>query len=1055
MHRPNRRTEFIRKLTVCALAFLFCAASFVRAEILPFKAYTTSEGLAHDRVNRIVRDSRGFLWFCTSEGLSRFDGYEFKNYTQDDGLPHRAVYDFLETRSGEFWAATLDGVVLFNPSGISAREQETDEDKTNPPMFRTFRPPDLKTAPSTWEINDLMEDRDGKVWAASSHGLYQLTKEQDDWHLARFDVPPAAARRIEEFNALLQDGAGAVWAATALGLYRILPDNAGVQTINEKLIAMMMIEDREHRIWVGSKGGDEAESGVHVFAYESGPPPPPPREIRAYHKRDGLSDEAWMNALLETEDGQIYIGVGNGLCEFTPQADQSLPQFRALSNEGVVALGEDSSGNIWLSTNSSGVRRFARRGFVNFDEPDNLLGKKIGSIVAGSDGETYILASGFKINRFNGKGFDVVSPRKMIAGNWGTGQITFRDHLGAWWVAGANGLQRYPAVGKMEDLAATEPLKTYTTKDGLFTNGVFRLFEDSRGDIWISTIGSVVDTAMRWNRATDTFQGFTARDNFPENNGPTAFGEDRAGNIWIGFYAGGLIRYRAGKAEVFTAADRLPAGYIHNIFTDSAGRVWVATSGGGVVRFDHPTSEEKPVLTNLTTRDGLSSNQATCVTEDNFGRIYISTGRGINRLNLQNGRIKIFTKADGLPENIVTQCRRDSSGALWFGTNNGLARYVPIAEEQSKPPPIFLSGLRVNGNSIRKLSELGETEVKNLDLASDQRQIQVDFFALGFGSGEALRYQYKLNNEDWSAAGGQRTVNLDRASGSYVFQVRAVNADGIVSENPALLSFTIARPIWQRWWFLLLLTLAIVGAIYLVYSYRLRRLLELEKVRTRIATDLHDDIGASLSKIAILSEVVHQRVVPVAPGSAEINEPLEEIAGTSRELVDSMSDIVWAINPERDHLSDLIQRMRSLAGELTEYADIGLRVKLTGIEEDADLPLGADLRREIYLIFKETVNNMVKHSACDMAEVSFGVENDNLIVSVKDDGKGFTPATNGNGAATRGGNGLPNMKRRAANMNGSYEITSEIGIGTKVVLRVPLQTGLRWRYSLKNLYRKN
>jgi ligand-binding sensor domain-containing protein/two-component sensor histidine kinase len=1055
MRRLKPRTEFVRKLTVCAAACLFFAVLSVRAEILPIKSYTTSEGLAHDRVNRIVRDSRGFLWFCTSEGLSRFDGYEFKNYTQDDGLPHRAVYDFLETKSGEFWAATLDGVVLFNPAGVSNREKIS-QNKTDAPMFRTFRPANLKTEPATWAITDLMEDRDGKVWAASSHGLYQLVKE-DDWQLRHFDVPPAAEARIEEFTALLQDSTGAVWAATAVGLYRILPGNAGIQTVSKKLSVMMMLEDKERRIWVGSKDGKEPELGLHLYAFDAGEDAP--REIRVYRKRDGLSDDYWINALLETADGRIFVGIGNGLCEFTPQTDPNLPQFRTLSNEGIVALGEDPSGNIWFSTNSSGVRRLAQGGFVNFNESDNLGSKKIGSIISGSDGETYVLSSGFKINRFNGKGFDVVTPRKMIPGNWGTGQITFRDHLGAWWVAGSPGLQRYPPVGKMEDLANTEPLKTYTTKDGLFTDEIFRLFEDSRGDIWISTIGDVINTVMRWERATDTFHGFTTDDNFPARNGPTAFGEDRAGNIWIGFYSGGLIRYHKGKAEVFTAADNLPAGYIHNIFTDSVGRVWVATSAGGVVRFDHPTSEEKPVLTNITTRDGLSSNQATCVTEDNFGRIYISTGRGVNRLDLQTGRIKIFTKADGLPENIVTQCRRDTRGALWFGSSNGLARYIPAAGEKSAPPPIFLSGLRVNGDSIKKLSELGETEVKNLDLAADQRQIQIDFFALGFGTGEALRYQYKVNNEDWSAPGGQRTVNLDRSPGSYLFQVRAVNADGITSENPATVSFTIARPFWQRWWFLLLLTLLIVGAIYLVYSYRLKRLLELERVRTRIATDLHDDIGASLSKIAILSEVVHQRVAPVAPDDAEINEPLEEIAGTSRELVDSMSDIVWAINPERDYLSDLIQRMRSLAGELTEFADIGLRVKLAGIEEDANLPLGADLRREIYLIFKETVNNMVKHSACDLAEVSFGIENDNLVVSVKDDGKGFVPATNGNGAngtaATRGGNGLPNMKRRAANINASYEIASEIGKGTTVVLRVPLQTGLRRRYSLKNLYRKN
>lgn len=291
----------------------------------------------------------------------------------------------------------------------------------------------------------------------------------------------------------------------------------------------------------------------------------------------------------------------------------------------------------------------------------------------------------------------------------------------------------------------------------------------------------------------------------------------------------------------------------------------------------------------------------------------------------------------------------------------------------------------------------------------------------------------------------QRSVNLNLAPGSYNFEVRAVNSEGAASERPARVSFSIARPFWQRWWFLLIAALVASGVIYALYRYRLKRLLELEKIRTRIATDLHDDIGASLSKIAILSEIVgHQ----VAPDQKQITEPLKSIAGTSREMVDSMSDIVWAINPAKDHLSDLIGRMRNLAGEMTELRDIRLKVNTTGVE-NSDLTIGADLRREIYLIFKECLNNLVKHSACDTAEIEFRLAGENLIVSVRDNGKGFEEdAVNGN--ENRGGNGLPNMKRRAANLGGSFEILSEIGKGTTAVLCVPVKSG---KLNLKKIFR--
>jgi signal transduction histidine kinase/ligand-binding sensor domain-containing protein len=1014
------------------------------ARILPFKSYSTSDGLAHDRVSRIVRDSRGFLWFCTGEGLSRFDGYEFRNYTKDDGLPHRAILDLLETRAGEFWIATNDGIALFNPGGISKREQKDGQMSDNP-MFRVLKPENLDVGAGTWSIQDLMEDHDGTVWIGSSHGLYRLVKGQD-WSIERFEVRDAAENKSREFTRLLEDRTGAIWAGTQSGLYRVLPDRSRAETVDKSLSVQSFYEAPGGDIWVGS--GDRSK-GLHIFAYQG----EFVRETGVFGKTDGLGDDFWMNAMLETSDGRLFVGTGNYLSEYTPGDRKGGAQFRTLANEGVVALGEDQSGNVWYSTNSSGVKRLAGRGFINYGKADGLSDDVITSIIDGGDGETYVLSSGSKIDRFNGKGFDAIAPREMLSASWGKGQITFRDHTGAWWVAGEMGLQRYPAVSKIDDLKSVRALKTYTVRDGLYSNEVFRLFEDSRGDIWITLVGDVVDTLMRWDRATDTFQGYTAGDGVPERNGPTAFGEDLGGNIWIGFYDGGLLRFRAGKFEAFTAVDNLPAGYIHNIFRDSRGRMWIATSAGGVVRIDDPTTEAKPRLINITTLEGLSSNQATCTTEDNYGRIYISTGRGINRIDPQNGRIKIFTMADGLPENIISQCLRDAEGALWFGTIKGLARYVPATGEKSEPPPVFLANVKVNGETVKKLSELGETEVSGIDLASDQRQLQVDFFSLGFGIGEAIRYQYKLDgiDQDWSPPLAQRTVNLNLSPGRYRFLVRAVNADGLTSESPASISFAIARPVWQRWWFLLLLALSLAGLVYMLYSYRLQRLLELEKVRTRIATDLHDDIGASLSKIAILSEVAHQHVPPESIG---IQQPLQEIAGTSRDLVDSMSDIVWAINPERDQLSDLLQRMRNLAGEMTELADIGLRVDLHGMEGIGDIPLGADMRREIFLIFKETINNMVKHSACDRAVVEFGRENDTLVISVRDDGKGFEPAAAGNGNGTRGGNGLPNMRRRASGLGGTYEIESGPGKGTRVVLSVPLNSGLR-RFSLKNFYRKN
>jgi signal transduction histidine kinase len=228
----------------------------------------------------------------------------------------------------------------------------------------------------------------------------------------------------------------------------------------------------------------------------------------------------------------------------------------------------------------------------------------------------------------------------------------------------------------------------------------------------------------------------------------------------------------------------------------------------------------------------------------------------------------------------------------------------------------------------------------------------------------------------------------------------------------------------------------------------------LERVRTRIATDLHDDIGSSLSQIAILSEVVSQRV---PQDNAPVIEPLSLIAGTSREMVDSMSDIVWAINPQRDHLSDLTQRMRRFASDILSARDINFRFRAPDSEKD--LRLGADLRREVYLIFKECVNNLVKHSGCSEAELEMRIVNNWIVLRIGDDGRGFdTTAPNGNGDGNRaslGGHGLQSMRRRAVALGGTFEVNSAKGRGTISTLKVPARVGARLSvYSLRDGWRK-
>src|SRR5262249_30821000 len=217
----------------------------------------------------------------------------------------------------------------------------------------------------------------------------------------------------------------------------------------------------------------------------------------------------------------------------------------------------------------------------------------------------------------------------------------------------------------------------------------------------------------------------------------------------------------------------------------------------------------------------------------------------------------------------------------------------------------------------------------------------------------------------WSAPTDQRSITYPNlAPGSYRFLVRAVDSDGAFSEPPASVTFRILAPFWRRWWFIASVVFASAFALYGIHRYRIVRYLEVERIRTRIATDLHDDIGSSLSQVSVLSEVASQR----ARASLDPSEPLAMIADLSRGVLASVGDIVWAIKPGRDRLSDLTLRMRRCGGDAASAANIEMDFKIQA--ERPDVKLGPDLRREVYLIFKESMNNVMRHSGCSAAQVT-------------------------------------------------------------------------------------
>lgn len=985
------------------LAILVVAAVPVErhAEVPPSRTYTPADGLPGLDVRKIVPDSRGFLWLCTSDGLARFDGYAMTSYGVRDGLPDRRVGDLLETKSGEYWVSTAAGLCRLDARGE-----------------RRFVAVRLGDDEASNETGDLVEASDGAVLCATSAGVYRI--DTRDGAPAVSFLEAAGPKDVES---LCLDRSGNLWLGGLGELRRLAPDGhlatiaVPTDVISAGQAILCIHVDAGGRLWVGTKVG--------LF---TAPPDATGAAPAAITQVTENAPGRWVSSIFETRDRTLWVTATSGLWRRVSGESVVFERSRRLDDACSLAAwcaAEDRDGVFWVGT-ECGAIRLDRSGFTRYTAADGLLAPYVASLSLSREGRVVatLFLNGRVVEGFDGQRFSGVKaavPPSVTYFGWGWGQVVAEDLDGGWWLTVGTGLLRYRPAARIDLTFGASPHAIDLGREA------FRVFEDSHGDVWASLTNQ--PGLVRFAGGAEPGVDVTA-----EAGGGagefTAFAETRDGAVWIGTSVGELIRYSGGRFERFGADAGVPRGWLRALFVDDAGRLWVASSQVGVARVDDP-STARPSFVPTTMADGLASDNTWSITEDAYHRIYVGSQRGVDRIDLATGRVKHYTTDDGAPKGFVKAAVRDRDGRLWFGSDFGLARFDPEPEREREAPRTLLVGVRVSGVA-RPISALGETEAAPLDLAPNENVVSVDFVGLGATLGEEVRYQYRLEGStgEWSAPSVERSVTFaNLAPGSYHFFVRAVDADGLESPEPASVAFTVATPVWRRWWFVALALAFAAGAAYAFYRYRLARLLEVERVRTRIATDLHDDIGANLTKIAALSDVANFRLS--GDGRAS-DESLSSIARISRESVASMSDIVWAVNPGRDSLRDLARRMRQFASDAFVPRGVALRFS---VPETVDPKLGDDLRRQVYLVFKEAVSNAARHSGCAEAEVSLSIDGRAITLSVSDDGRGFDTS------AEPDGNGLANMRRRAGAVGGALVVMSEVGRGTTVTLVVPLRGG--------------
>jgi ligand-binding sensor domain-containing protein/signal transduction histidine kinase len=963
------------------------------AQRIPVRAYEVADGLAYSQVLHLYNDRRGYLWVATPEGLSRFDGAHFESYGTADGLPHLIVNGTAEDSRGRLWVAT-------NGGGLAHLLEEGFAPGQPRGARRRFAQVAIGHGPGSERVNTVLFDAAGTAWCATDAGLFRGAEQNGAWTFTAVLPRPEVTAVMPG----LVGSDGALW----FGLERDLVRVAG------GVPALVDLPPTPH-------GGDilalALDADGHLLVGRA----------NALHRR--LRDGTWaaipvpLSATqqirgLHAHDGAIWIATTDGLLAWRDGGATSYGLAHGLPDQQLRAITSDALGGLWVGTWTRGLLRLTVRGVVSFTRAEGLPSDSATLVVEGRDGRVYVATEPRGLVAIEDDNVVPVpgadrSPLDSVR------RRLFQDSRGRWWIGSDDGL--WLAPGPALDLRRARRLGPADGDVSIsIPDSSNAIAEGPDGRVWISA---------RPNRLLYVDPGETGpvprvRSLPPLPNLYARLAFDRHGTLWLSSLEQ-VASVRHQRFEIRTDLDGLPERRARAFLADAQGRLWVGLRYEGVVVTDEPAAS--PVrFRAVDPPGGFVSRSVWCMTADRAGRLYLGTGRGLDRFDPSTGSVAHLTAAEGLAASIATACMTDAIGRVWAGTSHGVLRFETASEPSPRAPPrVYITRLTIAGEQ-RYIAARGMASVPPLQLRPHETNVRVEYAGVRVGGGR-LRYQYRLDGADseWSQPTDERAVSFSRLSpGQYRLQIRAVDADGAVDAATATLPFTIATPLWRTWWALLLMGVGLGAALTAVHRLRLKQALAMERVRAQIATDLHDEVGSGLSQIAVLTEVAKRQ----APSGAAAL--LDESATIARTLRASMADIVWAVDPRRDTLNDLVQRMRQTTYNLLEVDGLAVTFQAPPATALDGVGLGPDRRRHLLLVLKEAATNIARHARASRASIVLELSADRLTLVVEDDGLGV-------GARRGDGRGLRNMAARAAALGATLVIENREGGGTRVRLDVP------------------
>lgn len=971
------------------LVLILCPSLF--AQILPFRNYTMTDGLPSNVVLALYQDSHGFLWIGTDEGLSIYDGASFTNYTVANGLPYSRVEAILESKAypGTMWIATHGGGVARFAAG-------------------TFTAISLSPDPQENIVDALYEDERGTLWCVNHRGLTLL---RNDSSFSLLSTERGTGGRI----ALGTDGL--LWAGIDKKLFVYRGDSllrSFTLDIHELASITSLCPDSNGVMWVGT------EYGYLFKAHRTG--------ILEQRRPFEITLTFILNEGEDLLAGVWSVGIVRIPKDTTPRRSIGIiNEEHGLPETGVGNALRDREGTLWITGAQRGLIKLAEENVYRFAFKEM---RTPGVCTADKRGHLWILLDSTAVeiwkeadNEWRQYHHAIGTPKgpKRFAGLDERGNLwmgTYDRHIASFEIrpkgSGPSRLRMQTTLGPNRPLP-----------EGISTP----LLIDRRSRLWVGShlhLLAVVDVS-----GTPALRRvFRAADGFPVH-ALRAMHEDQRGNIWCGSFGSGLGVLRDGDWEkgsfsLFTTEHGLPDNAIRSIHQDAEGTLWVGTRHGGLAYIGGGGEDPLTALdmgkrfSSYSVRDGLLSSAVWAIAERGDGSLLLGSNGGVQHLH--PGSPPVISTLRPLMGLNVGSVGAFNDEFLWCATSDAVVVYdLNRFRPDTIPPPVYLKRFIVNGQELQRGNAA--------ELSYSQNTCTIEFIGISLRDERGVQYEYRLIDEDttWNGPISERSVTFAKLSpGAYTFEVRARNAEGILSTTPARMTFTILAPFWQRWWFfasigavLVLLTAAAVWA-------RARQLLAIERIRSRIATDLHDDLGASLTRITLFSSAA-QKELQNGGVTGKLQSLLGDIGATSRDLVESLSDVVWSIDPANDSVDTLLLRMKTHAGRLLEAKGIEYEISISSDVPDLHLPL--DYRRNLFLIFKEAVTNVVRHSGAASVTLHIRTDGNHFLMTVTDDGHGFCEEKLSRVS------GLRNMRRRAGEMGGMLLVDTSTAGGTSITLR--------------------